>query len=61
MEPPAGSRFADGVWHYDPHVPPMPMVRLTHSIHAAGYDICMSAGCRRSRRRRLVPATAMAT
>ncbi len=45
MEPPAGSRFADGVWHYDPHVPPLEVLRLTHSSYTAGYDICTPQGC----------------
>ena len=45
MEPPAGSRFEGGVWHYDPHLPPLEVLRLTQSSYAAGYDICTPAGC----------------
>ena len=45
MEPPAGSRFANGVWHYDPHLPPLDELRLTHSNYAAGYEICQKGHC----------------
>jgi len=45
MEPPAGSTFANGVWHYDPHVPPLDALRLTNSNFAAGYEICSQGRC----------------
>ncbi len=45
MEPPAGSRLADGVWHYDPHVGPLDVLRLTQSTFAAGYEICQLGDC----------------
>ncbi len=45
MEPPAGSTFADGVWHYDPHVPLLDKLRLTQSSFAAGYEICEHERC----------------
>ena len=31
MEPPEGSVFKDGAWHYVPHVPPLQELRLSHS------------------------------
>lgn len=45
MEPPAGSVLKDGVWHYDPHVAPLEVLRLTHSTFAAGYQICARDRC----------------
>ncbi len=45
MEPPEGSVFANGVWHYDPHLPPLKVLRLTHSIYTAGYEICDANRC----------------
>lgn len=46
MEAPAGSRFEHGVWHYDPHVPPLDVLRLTHSVYTLGYEICHGGECR---------------
>jgi hypothetical protein len=45
MEPPAGSILENGVWRYDPHMPPLEVVRLTHSHYAAGYELCHDGGC----------------
>jgi hypothetical protein len=45
MEPPAGSVLRDGVWHYDPHVAPLAVLRLTHSSYAPGYEICAEGRC----------------
>jgi len=45
MEPPAGSVLRDGVWHYDPHLAPLDVLRLTHSSFAAGYEICHDGAC----------------
>jgi len=46
MEPPADSRFENGVWHYDPHLPPLPALRLTLSTYTAGYRLCAEHRCR---------------
>ena len=46
MEPPADSRFENGVWHYDPHLPPLPELRLTLSTYTAGYELCTAHRCR---------------
>jgi hypothetical protein len=46
MEPPAGSVLRDGVWHYDPHLAPLAVLRLTQSDFAAGYEICQDGACR---------------
>ena len=46
MEPPAGARFSSGVWHYRPATPPQAVLRLTHSPHAAGYELCVDGLCR---------------
>ena len=45
MEPPAGSVLENGVWHYDPHVAPLDVLRLTHSHYAAGYELCHDGDC----------------
>lgn len=46
MEPPAGARHEDGVWRYVPSHPTHARVRLTHSPHAAGYELCADGRCR---------------
>lgn len=46
MEPPAGARLANGVWHYRPATPPQEVLRLTHSPHTAGYELCFDGRCR---------------
>ncbi len=46
MEAPAGSTFEGGVWRYDPHVPSLAVLRLTHSIYASGYELCHDGECR---------------
>ena len=56
MEPPAGSLFAHGVWHYDPHLPPLAELRLTLSPYTAGYTLCEGSECRPLVER--LPATA---
>lgn len=45
MEPPAGARLQDGVWHYHA-TRRLPRLALTHSPWAAGYTLCTPAGCR---------------
>jgi hypothetical protein len=40
MEPPPGAVFEAGAWRYRPTLPPQPVLRLTHSPHAAGYELC---------------------
>ncbi len=45
MEPPPDSRFANGVWHYDPHLAPLRQLRLTVSPYTAGYDLCIAGRC----------------
>jgi hypothetical protein len=47
MEPPAGARLENGVWHYKPELPPLEELRLTHSPYAEGYEICTLKGCKR--------------
>ena len=45
MEPPPGAQLRDGAWHYRPDVPPMQSLALTHSPHAAEYEICTGTEC----------------
>jgi hypothetical protein len=45
MEPPADATFADGVWHYDPHLQPLDELRLTQSIYTSGYELCRQGRC----------------
>jgi hypothetical protein len=46
MEPPAGARLENGVWHYKPELPALEQLRLTHSPYTAGYEICAEGTCR---------------
>ncbi len=46
MEPPTGAVLKDGVWHYRPELPPQTVLRLTHSPHASGYELCVAGHCR---------------
>lgn len=45
MEPPAGAVLEHGVWRYRPALPPQAALRLTHSPHAAGYELCAAGRC----------------
>jgi len=45
MEPPPGAVFDAGAWHYRPALPPQAVLRLTHSPHAAGYELCTAHRC----------------
>jgi hypothetical protein len=47
MEPPAGARLENGVWHYKPALPALEKLRITQSPYAAGYEICAEGACRR--------------
>lgn len=46
MDPPEGARLQDGWWRYNPHLPPLPELRLTLSSFTAGYRICVDGTCR---------------
>jgi hypothetical protein len=46
LEPPAGSMFRDGVWHYRPDLPPMMLLRLTHSDLAGDHELYDRGRCR---------------
>ena len=46
MEPPPDSRFENGVWHYDPHLPPLAELRLTLSPYTTGYTLCIDNVCK---------------
>ena len=45
MEPPAGAVLKYGVWHYRPDLPPQTVLRLTHSPHTSGYELCSAGRC----------------
>lgn len=45
MEPPAGAALKDGVWHYRPALLPQAVLRLAHSPHVAGYQLCVGGAC----------------
>jgi hypothetical protein len=45
MEPPADAVLRNGIWHYRPHLPPQPVLRLSHSPHAGGYTLCTATLC----------------
>jgi hypothetical protein len=46
MEAPAGAVLRDGIWHYRPNVPPLPLLMLAHSPYATGYLFCADGACR---------------
>jgi hypothetical protein len=46
MEPPAGAVLRAGIWHYRPAIAAQAALRLTHSPHAAGYELCAEGPCR---------------
>lgn len=45
MEPPEGAVLQNGVWHYRPPLPSQDKLRLTHSPHVAGYELCIAGHC----------------
>ena len=45
MEPPPDAVFENGAWRYRPGLPPQEALRLTHSPHAAGYELCVAGRC----------------
>ncbi|MDK9723535.1 MAG: DUF1850 domain-containing protein [Sterolibacteriaceae bacterium MAG5] len=45
MEPPPGAVFESGVWRYRPALAPQEALRLTHSPHTAGYELCVAGRC----------------
>ena len=46
MEPPPDAVLRNGWWHYVPHLPPLPELRLTLSPYTADYRLCWSGRCR---------------
>ena len=46
MEPPPDALFHDGWWHYVPHLPVLPALRLTLSPYTADYRLCWKGQCR---------------
>jgi hypothetical protein len=47
MEPPSDALFKDGWWHYVPHLPVLPELRLALSPYTADYRLCWKGQCRR--------------
>jgi hypothetical protein len=45
MEPPAGARFVDGWWIWQPKLVPLPELRLTRSSYTSDYTLCWSGRC----------------
>ena len=46
MEIPADAVLRNGVWHYQPKLPPLSHLRLARSAHVADYLLCQSGACR---------------
>jgi hypothetical protein len=46
MEPPPDALFRNGWWHYVPHLPVLPELRLTLSPYTADYRLCWKGRCR---------------
>lgn len=46
MDPPPGAHFSNGVWKWQPHVPPLNEVVLRRSGATADWRICVEGQCR---------------
>lgn len=46
MEPPAGARLRDGVWHYRPQLARLARLSLARSPAVADYELCLAGRCR---------------
>ncbi len=46
MEPPLGSVFREGAWHYTPHIAPLKQLLLAHSPYTKEYDLCIDFTCK---------------
>jgi hypothetical protein len=45
-DPPPDAVLRDGWWHYDPHVPPLPELRLARSGAVADWQLCGDGVCK---------------
>lgn len=45
MEPPAGARLVDGMWHWRPDLAPLHEIRVTSSPFTADYRVCWHGAC----------------
>jgi hypothetical protein len=45
MEVPDGAKLVDGLWIYQPHVPPLERLNLANSSFTTDYRICVDDGC----------------
>ena len=43
MEIPADAVLKDGSWHYKPHLPILPMLKLVRTPEAGDYQLCVSS------------------
>ncbi len=46
MTVPDGAVFANGKWHYHPHLPPLPSLTLARSGATADWTLCAAGSCR---------------
>ncbi|MFI4926382.1 MAG: DUF1850 domain-containing protein [Burkholderiales bacterium] len=46
MDPPPDAHWRDGWYAYQPHTPPLRLLRLTRSPYTADYDWCVDGRCR---------------
>lgn len=46
MEIPADAVLHDGFWHYTPHLPPLPLLRLGRAPGIEDYELCVDGHCR---------------